>query len=138
MVVWVYDSDADAARNVYKFGRWGFQSFNLQMLTSRGYAVMWPDIPTHEGTAVDDLMKAVMPAIDKAVELGIADLDRLAVMGNSNGGYSTLALITRTNRLKAAVLKAGFGDLTEFHGTIGGAWLAWQDKRGVSMRVRLV
>src|SRR3546814_8757842 len=96
---------------------------------------MWPDIPTHEGTPVDDLMKAVMPAIDKAVELGIADPDRLAVMGNSNGGYSTLALITRTNRFKAAVMNAGFGDLTAFHGTMGGAWIPWLEKRGGSMKV---
>src|SRR3546814_3653921 len=79
MVLWVYASDADAARNVHNFGLVGFQSFNMHMLTTRGYAVMWPDIPTHEGTPVDDLMKAVMPAIDKAVELGIADPDRLAV-----------------------------------------------------------
>src|SRR3546814_2081259 len=97
---------------------------------------MWPDIPTHEGTPVDDLMKAVMLAIDKAVELGIADPDRLAVMGNSNGGYSTLALITRTNRFKAAVMNAGFGDLTAFHGTMGGAWIPWLEKRGGSRKVR--
>src|SRR3546814_8884589 len=52
MVLWVYASDADAARNVHNFGLVGFQSFNMHMLTTRGYAVMWPDIPTHEGTPV--------------------------------------------------------------------------------------
>src|SRR3546814_19000431 len=88
----------------------------MHMLTTRGYAVMWPDIPTHEGTPVDDLMKAVMPAIDKAAELGIADPDRLAVMGNSNGGSSTVALIKRTNRLKAAVSNPGFGHPHAFPG----------------------
>src|SRR3546814_19974351 len=90
MVLWVYASDADAARNVHNFGLVGFQSFNMHILTTRGYAVMWPDIPTHEGTSVDDLMKAVLPAIAKPVELGIADPDPLAVLGNSTGGHSTL------------------------------------------------
>ncbi|WP_246193095.1 S9 family peptidase [Pseudoxanthomonas yeongjuensis] len=135
LVLWVYASNADAARNVHKFGLVGFQSFNMHMLTTRGYAVMWPDIPTSEGTPVDDLMKAVMPAIDKVVDLGIVDPDRLAVMGNSNGGYSTLALITRTDRFKAAVMNAGFGDLTAFHGTMGGAWIPWLEQRGGSMKV---
>lgn len=135
LVLWVYASDADAARNAYRFGLVGFQSFNMHMLTTRGYAVMWPDIPTNEGTPVDDLMKAVMPAIDKVVDLGIADPDRLAVMGNSNGGYSTLALITRTDRFKAAVMNSGFGDLTAFHGTMGGAWIPWLEKLGGSMKV---
>src|SRR3546814_5720192 len=56
-------------------------------------------------------------------------------MGNSKGGYSTLALITRTDRFKAAVMNAGFGDLTAFHGTMGGAWIPSLEKRGGSMKV---
>src|SRR3546814_7007536 len=47
MVLWVYASDADAARNVHNFGLVGFQSFNMHMLTTRGYAVLWPRSEEH-------------------------------------------------------------------------------------------
>ena len=44
------------------------------------------------------------------------DPDRMGVMGHSNGGYSTLALIVQTNRFKAAVDIAGTADLIAHFG----------------------
>jgi dipeptidyl aminopeptidase/acylaminoacyl peptidase len=87
-----------------------------------------------------DLMKAVMPAVDRVVELGIADPDRLGVTGQSNGGYSTLALICQTNRFKAAVMNSGFGDLVGFYGSMNrsdgsGGWHPWLEKLGGAMGV---
>jgi dipeptidyl aminopeptidase/acylaminoacyl peptidase len=52
---------------------------------------------------VDDLVSAVIPAVNKVVELGIADPGRLGLSGQSFGGYNTIALITRTSIFKAAV-----------------------------------
>lgn len=132
-VVWVYASDAGVSRGVNNFGLVGMSAFNMQMLATRGYAVLWPDIPTRIGSPMQDLMKSVMPALDRVVELGIADPDRLAVMGQSNGGYSTLSLIVQTKRFKAAIMNAGFGDLTAFHGTMGGGWFSWIEHGGGSM-----
>jgi len=101
-VVWVYGGDNGSDKvNRFGFG-WG-NTFNFQMLATRGYAVLYPDIPLHPGTPVDDLVSAVLPAASKAVEMGVADPDRLALMGQSFGGYNTIALLTRTNIFKAAV-----------------------------------
>jgi len=133
-VLWVYASESEASRHVNSFGLIPMEAFNMQMLATRGYVVMWPDIPTHPRTPMKDLTKAVIPAIDKLVALGIADPDRVAVMGNSNGGYSTLALITQTDRFKAAIMNSGFGDLTAFYGTADGAWIPWLERSGGSMR----
>ena len=46
------------------------------------------------------------------IERGIADPDRLGVMGWSNGGFLTNCLITGTNRFKAASSGAGVFDMT--------------------------
>jgi dipeptidyl aminopeptidase/acylaminoacyl peptidase len=102
MVVFVYggDNGSDKA-NRFAFG-WG-GAFNPQMWASRGYAVLYPDIPLHPGTPIDDLVSAVIPAVNRAVELGVADPQRLALMGQSFGGYNTIALLTRTSIFKAAV-----------------------------------
>jgi dipeptidyl aminopeptidase/acylaminoacyl peptidase len=115
MIVWVYPGEI-GSREVNTFGLASSRNYNMQLLATRGYAVLRPDIPVHRGTTMQDLMKATMPAIDRVIELGIADPDRLAVMGQSAGGYATLAIVTQTQRFKAAVMNAGYGDLTAMHG----------------------
>lgn len=133
-LLWVYAGDSDTQQWVNNFGLVPINAFNMQMFATRGYAVIWPEIPTHEGTPIADLMKSVMPAIDRLVDLGIADSERLAVMGNSNGGYSALALITQTKRFKVAVMNSGFGDLAAVYGAMGGRWIPWLERLGGSMQ----
>src|SRR5260370_6409413 len=58
-----------------------------------------------------DIAKTVLPGIDRAIERGVADRERLGVMGHSYGGYSTYALIVQTTRFKAAVASAGNANL---------------------------
>ena len=95
--------------------------YNMQLLASRGYAVLFPSMPLGpDGVAGDPYMAlpdAVLPAIDKVIEMGIADSERLGVMGQSFGGFGTYGLITQTNRFKAAVALAGFGDLVSLYGS---------------------
>ena len=76
-----------------------------------------PEAPL-TGAPMVDLAKDVLPGIDKAVELGIADPDRVGVMGQSFGGYNTLSLIVQSNRFKAAIMFAGFGDLVSAFGSM--------------------
>lgn len=95
-------------------------SLNKQLFAARGYAVLLPSMPLErEGESGDpylELAKGVLPAVDKAIELGIADPDRLGVMGQSYGGYGTYGLITQTRRFGAAVALAGFADLISLYG----------------------
>ncbi|HYV10021.1 MAG TPA: prolyl oligopeptidase family serine peptidase [Pyrinomonadaceae bacterium] len=115
LVVWVYGGSMLSA-NVNRYGGSGNEHYNLQLFSSRGYAVLLPDTPLTVGTPMSDLAKTVLPAIDKTIELGIADPDRLGVMGASYGGYSTLALVIQTQRFKAAVMDVGFGNLSSMYG----------------------
>jgi dipeptidyl aminopeptidase/acylaminoacyl peptidase len=61
--------------------------------------------------------KDLMAGVDRMIELGIADPDRLGVMGWSYGGYMTSWIITQTRRFKAASVGAGVTDLMSFTGT---------------------
>jgi dipeptidyl aminopeptidase/acylaminoacyl peptidase len=128
-LVFVYPQDW-GSETVYRFGLGGFPAYNLQMLATRGYAVLQPDAPVGKGTILPDLLKSVMPAIDRAAQLGVVDPERLAVTGQSGGGYATLAIVTQTTRFKAAIMNAGFGDLTAFYGSMSvdtgeGNWIPW-------------
>ena len=80
--------------------------FDMHVLATRGYAVLFPDIPITDGMPMKSIVDTVTLAVDAAVAQGFADPNRLAVMGQSYGAYSVLALITQTNRFKAAVASA--------------------------------
>lgn len=138
-IVLVYASEL-GSRNAHTFGLVNHGQYNYQMFATRGYAVLNPDIPVNVGTPMRDLIDAVLPAVDKAVELGVTDADRLGVTGQSNGGYSTLATIVQTDRFKAAVMNAGFGDLAGMYGVMNaddgsGAWHPWLLQLGGGMGV---
>jgi dipeptidyl aminopeptidase/acylaminoacyl peptidase len=90
-------------------------------LPAKGFAVLSPnyrgstgygdrfltDLVSHDNDIeVDDMLKGV----DALVKRGIADPDRLGVMGWSNGGYLTNCLISKTTRFKAASSGAGIID----------------------------
>jgi dipeptidyl aminopeptidase/acylaminoacyl peptidase len=97
---------------VNRFGLLEGNGINLQLFATRGYAVLLPDVPMNAvGSPMKDIADAILPAIDKLVTDGIADPNRLGIMGHSYGGYSTLAMIVQTNRFKAAISYAGFGNL---------------------------
>jgi dipeptidyl aminopeptidase/acylaminoacyl peptidase len=56
---------------------------------------------------MDDLMAGV----DKVIDMGVGDPDRLLLMGWSYGGYMTSFAVTRTDRFKAASMGAGLPNL---------------------------
>jgi dipeptidyl aminopeptidase/acylaminoacyl peptidase len=94
---------------------------NLHILAAQGYAVLLPSMPTADNARrYRELPAGVLPAIDRVVELGIADPDRVAVMGQSGGGFATYGLITQTNRFKSAVAINGVANSSSAYGTFSG------------------
>jgi dipeptidyl aminopeptidase/acylaminoacyl peptidase len=92
--------------------------YNLQLYAANDYVVVLPTMPLASRENVyAQATDGVLPAIDKVVALGIADPDRLGVMGQSFGGYSVFALLSQTNRFRAGVAVAGLSDLGSNFGT---------------------
>jgi dipeptidyl aminopeptidase/acylaminoacyl peptidase len=116
LIVYVYGG-ANLSNELNEFGFGGVM--NMQLFATRGYAVFLPDAPLKVGTPMFDLAKTVLPGVNKIIEMGIADPERLGVMGHSFGGYSTLALIVQTNRFKAAIAADGFADMISAYGEMG-------------------
>ena len=106
-----------------RYGLYPYASF-----TSRGYAVLranprgsggygrvfrFANMNDWGGKDFEDLMAGV----DHVVSMGVADPNRLAVMGWSYGGFMTSWVITHTHRFKAASVGAGVTNLWSFTGT---------------------
>ena len=125
MVTWVYAGSIAGEKPPFITKLNLDLAYNLQLLAAQGYTVLFPSMPLkvpvdNNGEADDpylELSKGVLTAVDKAIELGYADPDRLGLMGVSYGGYSTYGLVTQTNRFKAAIAASGFADLISLYGT---------------------
>lgn len=93
---------------------------NMQLFATRGYAVLLPDLPLPQGTEEQnrDIPIGINAAVDRVIELGIADPERMAISGQSWGGYMVLSTITQTDRFKAAVARGSYSDLMAIYGTM--------------------
>jgi dipeptidyl aminopeptidase/acylaminoacyl peptidase len=121
MVTWVYGGFLASSR-IHHFG--GDIGLNLQLLATRGFVVLLPDTYNAPAEPMKALYDCVVPGVNKAIELGIADPARLGVGGISFGGYGVLALLVQTPRFKAAVASSGLYDLWRHYGRLepgGGA-----------------
>ncbi|WP_219503472.1 alpha/beta hydrolase family protein [Nonomuraea ceibae] len=56
----------------------------------------------------------VLAGVDHLTSTGVADPDRMAIMGLSYGGYLTAWAVTRTRRFRAAVVLSGVSDWLSF------------------------
>ncbi len=108
MIVSVYGGHRGAAA-INRFGLQGPHAFQPQLLCSAGYAVLFPEVPLGEKDPMIGLVEPVLAAVDRAVELGLADGKRVGLMGTSYGGYSAVALIAQTDRFRAALAVAPWG-----------------------------
>src|SRR5262249_20198131 len=85
--------------------------FSGQLLAAEGYAVIYPSTPLGRGYDSDQpaaLAEAVVTAVDALAKGGRIDPNRVGVMGQSFGGFSTAALLAkRSDRFKAGVSLAG-------------------------------
>ena len=59
----------------------------------------------------------IMGGLERLIERGIADPERLGIMGWSYGGYMTSWTITQTSRFRAASVGAGVTNSMSFNGT---------------------
>ncbi|MCM2269329.1 MAG: S9 family peptidase [Thermoanaerobaculia bacterium] len=103
-------------------------AYPLAAFAARGFAILRPNPRGSSGRGRDfryavrgdwggEDARDILAGVDHVVALGVADADRLGVMGWSYGGYMTNWLISQTRRFKAASSGAGIANLTSFTGT---------------------
>jgi acetyl esterase/lipase len=120
LVVYVHGGPHSVVQNTLKHGAC------LQWLARMGYAVLAPNYRGSAGYGAafsvanrKDLgggdYRDILAGVDSLVADGIADPERLAIMGGSYGGYMTNWAISQTDRFRAAVSMFGiFNWITDF------------------------
>jgi dipeptidyl aminopeptidase/acylaminoacyl peptidase len=122
LVVQLHGGPWDADR----FGFWGWSDY-VQVLTARGYMVLRPNYRGSIGYGnafYRDMIGAffnhahldVLAGVDAMIKKGLADRDRLGVMGFSAGAHIVNKLVTMTDRFKAAASYAGASNWISLYG----------------------
>lgn len=102
--------------------------YPLAAMAAAGYAILRPNPRGSSGYGVEFRRANIkdwggmdyedlMTGVDHVIAMGVADENRLGVMGWSYGGYMTSTIITKTNRFKAASAGAAVTNLMSFNGT---------------------
>ncbi len=105
------------------------KSFNTgtQIWAARGYAVLRTNPRGSSGRTLEfsnaNFMdwggkdfEDIMAGVDEVIEMGVADPERMSIMGGSYGGFMTFWAITQTERFTAAIGHAAISDWYSFYG----------------------
>ena len=103
----------------------GRGSYPIATFSSKGYAILRPNPRGSSGYGTEFRRANIkdwgggdyqdlMTGVDKVIAMGVADPERLGVMGWSYGGYMTSTIITKTKRFKAASAGAPVTNLMSF------------------------
>ena len=117
---WAYPREfqsADAASQLagspYEFKRPGRQ--NYLMLLMHGYGVLdGPTMPIvgmggkePNDSYVQQLVASAQAAVDKIVDMGVADRDRIAIGGHSYGAFMTVNLLAHSDIFRTGIAESG-------------------------------
>jgi dipeptidyl aminopeptidase/acylaminoacyl peptidase len=119
-ILWAYPqefTDPDMASQVtgsqFRFTTPTWGNAHLLFLT-QGYAVIDdPKMPivgpgeTANDTYIQQLVASAQAAVDKAVELGIVDRDRVVAGGHSYGAFMTANLLAHSDIFRAGIARSG-------------------------------
>lgn len=116
MIVYTYEIlapqihfwEAPGERDYYNFTAW----------SQAGYFVLMPDIRYRAREPGPSAIAAVRPAVQAIVERGLADADRVGLIGHSWGGYQATYLPTRVDTFAASVAGAPLTDFVSFMGAL--------------------
>jgi dipeptidyl aminopeptidase/acylaminoacyl peptidase len=119
LIVWAYPrefTDSAAASQVvgspYRYNVLSFGNLYLMMIL-QGYAVVIPSIPivgageTANDTYVEQLVSSAQATVDKVVEIGVADRNRVGVAGHSYGAFMTANLLAHSDIFRTGIALSG-------------------------------
>jgi fermentation-respiration switch protein FrsA (DUF1100 family) len=115
MIVYNYEL---LSQNVHRYVVPSDRSYyNTSVFTSQGYFVLQPDIVFRIRQPGWSVVECITAAVDKVIEMGVVDPDRIGIIGHSMGGFNTSFVATHTNDIfAAAVAGAPIADLVSYYG----------------------
>lgn len=117
VIFYFYEKDADDLYNYYTPAP-SASTINIPYFVSNGYLVFDPNIYYKTGEPGESAYNSVVSAAKYLSGFPWVDSSRMAIQGQSWGGYQVAYLVTRTNMFKAAGAGAPVSNMTSAYGGI--------------------
>lgn len=134
MITYFYERNSDTLHQ-YRTPAPTASILNPIMAASNDYIVFIPDIPYKDGYPGESAVSAILPGVQSILARGYVDPKRLAIDGQSWGGYQVAYLVTETNLFRCAYAGAPVTDMFAAYGGIrwgSGLVRQFQYERGQS------
>jgi dipeptidyl aminopeptidase/acylaminoacyl peptidase len=93
---------------------------HASMYASNGYLFFMPDNVYEEGRPGTSALDCITSAVQKVIDLGYADPEKIGLQGHSWGGYQSSFILTQTDLFACVVTGAPPTDLESFYNNIYG------------------
>ena len=118
MMIYFYEKNSETLYS-YRAPAPSRSTINIPFYVSRGYAVFVPDIVYTDGHPGESAYNCICSGAEAMCEqFPFIDKDRMAIQGQSWGGYQTAYLVTRTDMFAAAGAGAPVGNMTSAYGGV--------------------
>lgn len=117
VIFYFYERDADNLYN-YRAPAPSASTVNIPYFVSNGYLVFDPNIWYKNGQPGESAYNSVVSAAKMLAKLPFVDSTKMAIQGQSWGGYQVAYLVTRTNMFAAAGAGAPVANMTSAYGGI--------------------
>lgn len=117
VIFYFYERNADGLHN-YRALAPSASTINIPYFVSNDYLVFVPDIYYKTGQPGEDAYNSVVSAAQYLSAKPFVDSTKLAIQGQSWGGYQVSYLVTRTNIFAAAGAGAPVANMTSAYGGI--------------------
>ena len=116
LMVYIYETEAVGLNRYYAPSPG--TNINFTRYVSNGYVLLSPDIVYEVGYPGPSSLKCVLPAVEKVLEMGFIDPQRIGIQGHSWGGYEISYMITQTNIFAAVEAGASVVNMTSAYGGV--------------------
>lgn len=121
MIVSIYERRSGSLHRYKNPSMYTRDRLNTTNYTLDGYFVFLPDISYTLNDVGMSAVRCVEAGVNKVLEKGNVDADRIGLEGHSFGGYETNFIITKSKLFAAAVSGAGKSDIIgSYHGIFNG------------------
>ena len=118
LMIYFYEKYSESLYN-YRAPAPSRSTVNIPMYVSNGYAVFIPDVVYTDGHPGESAYNCICSGAEAmCAQFDFIDRDRMAIQGQSWGGYQVAWLVTRTDMFKAGGAGAPVGNMTSAYGGI--------------------
>ncbi|MDA1027708.1 MAG: prolyl oligopeptidase family serine peptidase [Bacteroidetes bacterium] len=116
MIVYIYELRSQSLHSYSTPSR--SNAYSQRRFSAEGYFVYEPDIVYRLSDPGMSAVEALVPAVQKVVDTGMIDTNRIGLTGHSWGAYQTSFVVTQTDIFSAAVAGAPLTNMISMYNSV--------------------